>query len=69
VIGPVLLAGGKSGGLSAGTIPATLEKGGTAAVRRRRKRRRMKYAARPFMQPAFEHEQSGIPALWRDAIK
>lgn len=68
VIGPVLL-NGNVGGLSAGTIPATLEKGGTATQRRRRKRRKVKYAPRPFMQPAFEHEQKSLPALWQNAIK
>lgn len=39
-----------------GSIPATLEHG------------RGKYAARPYMGPAFNHEQAKLPELWRNAL-
>ena len=73
VIGPVLL-NKRGGGL---TLPA-LEYGGKSYVitRYRRssnkhlnKRKPITVKARPFMQPAFEKEESKLPSLWADSIK
>lgn len=63
VIGPAKLS------RSSFSIPEILEHGGTAVVANRKRRRvRARYAARPFMQPAFEKEQQKLPQLWKDAI-
>jgi hypothetical protein len=56
------------------TIPEALEHGGetTRRILKGRSRglaRRQTVAARPFMQPAFEKEQTKLPALWADSIK
>ena len=65
VIGPVRL-GNKSGD----ALPA-LEYGGTAKIRARKRKRNkvVRIQARPFMQPAFEKEQTKLPALWANSIK
>ncbi len=71
VIGPARLSGSKF------SIPEIIEHGGAATIRVRRKKRgkrrrirkRVTYAARPFMQPAFEKEQQKLPQLWKDAIQ
>ncbi len=70
VIGPAKLGGSRF------SVPEIIEHGGNATVRipqkkrgrRRRVRKRIAYAARPFMQPAFEKEQQKLPQLWKDAI-
>ncbi len=49
--------------------PPLLEYGGTTTIERRGKRMRAQYRPRPFMGPAFEKEQSKLPALWRDSVK
>jgi hypothetical protein len=62
VIGPILL----NKGIDALRI---LEHGDTVVRKKRTKRVRMKYRARPYMGPAFEKEQSRLPALWRNSVK
>jgi len=62
IIGPTLLGKGTD-------APRLLEHGGTVVRRKRKKRVRMAYRPRPFMQPAFEKEQSTLPALWRDSVR
>lgn len=72
VIGPAKLSRSRF------SIPEILEHGGVSTVRvrshkdrrgrRRRTRRQVAYAARPFMQPAFEQEQQKLPQLWKDAL-
>ena len=67
VIGPTVV-GGKTGD----ALPA-LEYGGQAAIvaktRGRKRRRVVRIQARPFMQPAFDKEESKLPSLWADSIK
>lgn len=46
-----------------------LEHGDTVDGERRGKRVRMKYEARPYMQPAFVKEKSQLPSLWRNAVR
>lgn len=62
VIGPILLN-------QRTDAPRLLEHGDTVVRRRRNRRVRMTYEARPFMGPAFEKEQSQLPALWRNSIR
>lgn len=62
VIGPILLN-------KAGDAPALLEHGGRVTRRRKKRKVRMTYRPRPFMGPAFEREQSQLPALWRDSVR
>lgn len=62
VIGPILLNKGTD-------APELLEHGGKVTRRRKRKRVRMTYRPRPFMGPAFEREQSKLPAMWRDSVR
>jgi hypothetical protein len=63
VIGPTPVAGG-------GKAPELLEYGGTPVfTARRRRRTTANYRPRPFMAPAFEHEQKNLPNLWRDSVK
>ncbi len=52
-----------------GEAPSLLEHGGRTTLARRGKRQRATYKARPFMGPAFEKEQPGLPAMWRDSIR
>ena len=52
-----------------GEAPPLLEYGGQVTRKRRGKRRRMKYAARPFMGPAFEKEKPKLPAMWAKSAK
>lgn len=59
MIGPVRL------NRKQGEAPGLLEHGGPVV----RRNRRVVYAPRPYMGPAFEKEQSKLPALWRDSIK
>jgi hypothetical protein len=71
VIGPAKLNGSKF------SIPEVIEHGGKTTVsvrqkkrgKRRRNHKRITYAARPFMQPAFQNEQQKLPQLWKDAIQ
>ena len=63
IIGPVLLNSKQT------DAPHLLEHGDTVTRKRRGKRVRMTYKPRPFMGPAFEKEQSQLPALWRDSVK
>ncbi len=49
--------------------PRLLEHGGSAFIRYRGQRKRARYRERPFMGPAFEKEQSQLPALWRNSIQ
>ncbi|MGC1272623.1 MAG: hypothetical protein WBC44_02860 [Planctomycetaceae bacterium] len=63
VIGPIRLSGGSG-------APAALEHGGEAVVATaRRKRVRVEIEPRPYMGPAFEKEQSQLPALWKDSVR
>jgi hypothetical protein len=62
VIGPILLNKGTD-------APRILEHGDTVVRRRRNRRVRIKYERRPYMGPAFEKEQSQLPALWRNSVK
>jgi hypothetical protein len=68
VIGPTILDGH-----SGEALPALEHGGTTRVVRGRRGRVRVKTVrieARPFMQPAFEHEkQASLPSMWRDSVK
>lgn len=57
-----------------GAAPETLEKGGTATVRRVRKTgkvdiKRIKVGQRPYMQPALAKELPKLPSMWRDSVK
>jgi len=63
VIGPAPLG-------STVEAPPLLEYGGTAS-RQDRKGRRVpaRYAARPFMGPAFAKEQSKLPAMWESSVR
>ena len=50
--------------------PPLLEYGGTASRTDRKGRSKLaRYAARPFMGPAFEKEMPKLPAMWRDSVK
>lgn len=49
--------------------PRLLEAGGTALRQRRGRVVAVRYAARPFMQPAFAAELPALPARWRDAVR
>ena len=51
-----------------GAAPSLLEYGGMATLERDGKRTRTRYDARPYMGPAFEKEQSKLPAMWRNSI-
>ncbi len=62
VIGPALL----SGRPSAPTIPEVLEHGGSERAPRGGTTR---YAARPFMVPAFEAEKPRLPQMWKDSVR
>lgn len=35
----------------------------------RKRRQKVRIRARPFMQPAFDKERPGLPAMWRHSIK
>ncbi len=48
------------------TVPELLEEGGTV---RGRDGEMHRYAARPYMGPAFKAGQEKLPSLWRDSIK
>ncbi len=63
VIGPVVL------NQREGDAPRLLEYGGTVARRRAGKMTTLRYAARPFMRPAFEIEIAKLPPLWRNSIR
>lgn len=62
VIGPLQLNKGTD-------APALLEQGGRITRRRRNRRVRLAYRPRPFMGPAFQREQSRLPALWRNSVR
>ena len=50
--------------------PPLLEYGGTASRQDRKGRRVLaRYAARPFMGPAFEKEKSKLPAMWESSVR
>jgi len=50
--------------------PPLLEYGGTASRQDRKGRRVLaRYAARPFMGPAFAKEQSKLPAMWANSVR
>jgi hypothetical protein len=63
VIGPARL-----NGRSQGNAPSVLEYGGTTTVSRFGRRRTVRIAPRPYMGPAFEKEQSQLPALWQNSV-
>lgn len=74
VIGPARM------NVKSGSIPETLEYGGTTTIRSGRYRtnegkrrfkstRRVQIAARPFMQPALQQELPKLPAMWRDSVR
>ncbi len=52
-----------------GEAPSLLEYGGRTTLKRRGRRRRARYAARPFMGPAFEKEKPQLPAMWRGSVR
>lgn len=58
---------------SRGKTTDALEHGGTSTamftVGGVTRRRRVKVKARPFMQPAFDKERPGLPAMWKDSIR
>lgn len=62
VIGPLLY---KAKGQSQ-TVPNLLEKGGVQTYKKKKRR----YAARPYMKPAFESEleKGTIPQQWKNSI-
>jgi len=63
VIGPAPLG-------STVEAPPLLEYGGTASRQESKGRRVLaRYAARPFMGPAFAKEQSKLPAMWANSVK
>lgn len=62
VIGPILLNRQTD-------APRILEHGDAVVRRRRHRRVRVTYAARPFMGPAFEREQSQFPELWQNSVR
>ena len=50
--------------------PPLLEYGGTASRKDRKGRSVLaRYAARPFMGPAFEKEKSKLPAMWANSVR
>jgi len=50
--------------------PPLLEYGGTASRKDRKGRRVVaRYAARPFMGPAFEKEKSKLPGMWESSVR
>lgn len=61
VIGPVRF--GRS------DAPRLLEHGGVTNRKRRGRLTRMRYKARPFMQPALEKEKPGFAEIWRNSVK
>lgn len=61
VVGPELLSGKQTHP----TVPELLEYGGTVT----RKSGRMRYEARPYMQPAYEKEKGKIPGLFRNSVR
>ena len=63
VIGPTLATD------KTGEAPSLLEHGGSARIKDRRgKARRAAYRPRPYMGPAFQKEQTKLPAMWRDSV-
>jgi hypothetical protein len=62
VIGPTLTKEGSQ-------APRLLEHGGDAVIEDRGKKRHVRYRPRPFMQPAFEQENTKLPALWRNSVR
>lgn len=64
VIGPE-----KLNGKNKGDAPSLLEYGGTTTLTSFGRKRTARFAARPYMRPAFEKEKPKLPALWRDSIK
>lgn len=67
VIGPARLTGS-----GRGQAPELLEHGGASDKRsagRGGGRYHPRYRARPFMKPAFDREQSRLPALWANSVK
>ena len=73
VIGPVRFHGRSDYGPI--TIPELMEHGGTVSARARRAggrgrdTRMHRYAARPFMGPAYEENLPKLPAMWRDSVR
>ncbi len=65
VVGPAKLNGGSG-------APSTLEFGGTAKVTRyakgKRETKTVQIAARPYMRPALEREQSKLPEQLRNSV-
>jgi len=50
--------------------PPLLEYGGTASRKDRKGRSVLaRYAARPFMGPAFDKEKSKLPAMWANSVR
>jgi hypothetical protein len=65
VIGPEKLSG-----VADGNSLRRLEFGGTGtATDKSGRRRRVRYRARPFMNPALDAAKNKLPELWRGAIK
>ena len=63
VIGPAPLG-------STVEAPPLLEYGGTASRTDRKGRHVLaRYAARPYMAPAFEKEKSKLPAMWANSVR
>jgi hypothetical protein len=64
VIGPARLTENNRG-----QAPSLLEYGGRTSLQTKKKKTRVRIRSRPFMGPAFEKEQSTLPALWKDSVK
>lgn len=65
VVGPV--------GFRRSKAPHVLEVGGRTQVESRRggkgRKRTVRIAARPYMAPALEKEQSNLPKVWRNSVR
>jgi hypothetical protein len=62
VVGPTLIR-------SESEAPRLLEHGGEFVDEDDGEPRLRRYAARPFMGPAFEMELASLPDLWRDSVR
>ncbi len=67
VVGPVLL---RTKRLTASTVPEVLEYGGMSTIYDPliRKMKKVRVAARPYMNPAFERGKSQLKMMWKNSI-
>lgn len=72
VVGPVKINRSNPEFRSSEPVPSIMESGGSVLIRRGKKSRgrRVTYAARPFMQPALDHEieQGNVIAPWSNVV-